>query len=125
MAKEPSPTPVINAAVSKDDTYGTASGNRLDKVATVSGKKPEQAKPASEKARIDWEPFCTRGIRKSAATIAKGNARQIAEHPLRDGPESVVVEGIHAGILRSPESFVQRVTIPALPDGSSAVLHLV
>src|SRR3974390_1683218 len=70
--KEAVPEPNINAAVRIDETNATAPLNRPDAVATVSGKKAEQPRPASPNPKIAAVGVAIIGMNRNAQRMRSG-----------------------------------------------------
>src|SRR4051794_40492340 len=74
IEKDAIPTPNIKAAIIIDEIHAACAGKRLEANATVSGKKPEQARPANPNASTPWVPLCADDTAKNAPSISTGNA---------------------------------------------------
>src|SRR5678815_293720 len=77
MEKELTPTPIMSAAISIDDTHGARAGNRADAIPMVKGAKDEQAKPANAKRPTPSAGVPAYGRSAHATIISTGNTSQM------------------------------------------------
>src|SRR5437667_11424435 len=60
-------------------------------------------------------------LRSSISWLQWIEARQVPIHPIADGAECIVIEGVHA---RRVEALLWRPAVPPLPDRRGAIAHL-
>mgnify|MGYP005843115919 CR=1 FL=1 len=104
----------FETAAAKPPGNSRFSANRVELGFDPMDRRPVGVRSRRRRTRHNPEPPVTGAFRVDAG--------QHPEHPLGDGAECVVAEGIHG---RRVKAFVLGVAVPALPHRRGSVLHLV